>query len=240
MVFSIIFYFLRTNDFYNNRILIADLGGLPWLYAAIGTVFSIIAAFAIQKEWDQWNSLVDAVEGEVDGLDKLYRWSSSFPEPSRTKIHSNINDYLRTLIKEGWRYSEQGLRSPNIESIFDDLSSNIFEISSSPSQLTGTSFTLFSRIIDSRSKRLLLSSRHTPELLQNTLRLGAFLLIGLSLFIGVKNIWLAYAFTAGIACLAYAMFIVVNDLNHPLRPGNWHITTKDYEGLLGRIEKNHQ
>lgn len=237
IVFSLVFYFLRTNDFYNNRILIADLGGLPWLYAAVDTLFSIIAAFAVQKEWDRWNGLVDAVKGEADGLEKLYRWSDNFPEPLRTKIHGNIKDYLNIIVSEGWRYSERDLRSADLEAVFDDLSSNIFEVSSKLPQLTGISFALFSRITDSRSKRLLLSSQRMPELLRSTLRFGAFLLIGLSFFIGVKNIWLAYAFTASIACLAYSVFLVITDLEHPLRPGSWHITTKDYKMLLDRIEK---
>jgi hypothetical protein len=123
-----------------------------------------------------------------------------------------------------------------MESIFDSLSSNIFEVSSSLPQLTGISFALFSRIMDSRSKRLLLSSQRMPELLGSTLKFGAFLLIGLSLFIGVKNVWLAYAFTGSIACLAYAVFLVITDLDHPLRPGSWHVTTKDYQDLLDRIK----
>jgi hypothetical protein len=97
-------------------------------------------------------------------------------------------------------------------------------------------FALFSRIMESRSKRLLYSSAHVPDLLNQTMRFGAFLLIGLSMFIGVTNVWLAYLFTISIACLAYSVFVVLNDLNQPLEPGDWHITTKDYEELLARIE----
>jgi hypothetical protein len=57
------------------------------------------------------------------------------------------------------------------------------------------------------------------------------------MFIGIKNIWLAFLFTASIASLAFAIFLVLLDLDNPLKPGSWHITTKDYENLLARIDR---
>ncbi|MDR3582431.1 MAG: DUF4239 domain-containing protein [Candidatus Pacebacteria bacterium] len=236
VVFSALFYFIRTSDFYNTRILIASLGGVPWLYAAVGTLFSIIAAFVIQKEWEQWNNLVDAVKTETDGLEKLYLWSNNFPEAIRAKVHDSIAGYLEVIIKEGWQFSERGVRSQEIEDIFNELSTTIYKISATAPQLMTISFALFSRIMESRSKRLLYSSEHIPDLLNHTMRFGAFLLIGLSMFIGVANVWLAYLFTISIACLAYSVFVVLSDLNRPLEPGDWHITTKDYEDLLVRIQ----
>jgi hypothetical protein len=216
--------------------LIANLSGVPWLYAVIGTLFSIIAAFVIQKEWEQWNNLVDAVKTETDGLEKLYLWSGNFPEKIRANIHADITEYLKVIIKEGWQFSERGVRSPEIEDIFNALSTTIYTISSTAPQLMAITFALFSRIMESRSKRLLYSSAHVPDLLNQTMRFGAFLLIALSMFIGVTNVWLAYLFTISIACLAYSVFVVLNDLNQPLEPGDWHITTKDYKELLARIE----
>jgi hypothetical protein len=36
--------------------------------------------------------------------------------------------------------------------------------------------------------------------------------------------------------MAYIIYIIIDDLNNPLIPGNWHLTTKDYESLLKQIE----
>jgi len=38
-VFWLIFYFIRTSDQYNIRILLANIDGVPWLYAVVGTIF---------------------------------------------------------------------------------------------------------------------------------------------------------------------------------------------------------
>ena len=239
IIFSIIFYFVRSSDFYSTKVLIENLTGVPALFGAIGIIFGIIAAFVIQKEWEKWDNLVDAVKTEVDGLERLFIWSNNFPEDLKLKIHNDIIEYLRIIIKEGWQFSERGVRSPEIEDIFNALNSTIYEIFAIAPQLMTITFALFSRIMESRSKRLLYSSEHVPDLLNQTMRFGAFLLIGLSMFIGVRTEWLAYLFTISIACLSYSVFVVLNDLNKPLEPGDWHITTKDYEDLLARIETAH-
>jgi hypothetical protein len=39
-----------------------------------------------------------------------------------------------------------------------------------------------------------------------------------------------------IALLAYVVYLVVDDLDNPLRPGLWQITPHDYQELLHRLE----
>ncbi len=234
-VFSVIFVFIRHSTFYDTRVLVESLTGVQTLFGAIGIIFSIIAAFVIQKEWDRWSSLVDAVKSEVDGLEKLYLWSNNFPTDVKEKVHGNIGDYLRLVIKEGWGLSERGERSPEVERIFDELSDTIYHVAATAPQFATATFALFSRIMDARSKRLVYSAEHVPDLLNHTLRFAAFLLIGLAMFVGVRIEWLAYLFTISIACLVYSVFLVLYDLNRPLEPGDWHITMKEYEDLLARI-----
>lgn len=235
LVFWTIFYFVRTNSLYNTRLLLQNADGLPWLYSVVGTVFGMLAAFAIQKEWNEWNALSDAVRGEVDGLEKLYLWSSNFPEKIRDAIHRDIKKYLSIVIKEGWQYSERGEKSRELDDAIGELNASIYCIIDEAPQLMPTAFALLSVVFNHRSARLQHSAEHMPPLLRNTLRFAAFLLIGLSMFIPIWNIWLAFIFTASIASLAFAIFLVLTDLDNPLKPGDWHITTKDYEALLCKI-----
>lgn len=235
IVFGAIFYFVRTNSLYNARLLLSNIDGTPYLYAVVGTVFGVLAAFAIQKEWEEWNALTDAVRGEVDGLEKLYLWSSNFPEKIRNPIHANIKQYLELIIKEGWQYSAKGEKSKEVEDVIAALNNNIYCIFDEAPQLMPTSFALLSIILNNRSARLQHSSEHMPPLLKNTLQFAAFLLIGLSMFIAIRDIELAFLFTASIASLSYAIFLVLRDLDNPLKPGNWHITTDDYKALLKKI-----
>lgn len=237
IIFSVIFVFVRHNTIYDTRIIVENSNGIPALFGAIGVIFGVLAAFVIQQNWEQWNALVDAVKSEVDGLEKLYLWSNNYPPKMRDEVRGEIVRYLQFIVKEGWKSSERGERSPGLEDIFNDLSSTIYGLTTTAPQFATASFALLSRIMDARSKRLLYSAERIPNLLNHTLRFAAFLLIGLSMFVGVPNESLAYLFTISIACLAYSVFLVLYDLSRPLEPGDWHITTKDYEELLGRIRQ---
>jgi hypothetical protein len=234
IVFSLIFYFVRTNDIYNTRILVADLGGVPWLYASVSTIFGVLAAFAVQKEWDAWNTLSEAVNGEVDSLEKLYLWSDHFPDKIKKSFQENIKKYIALVVRT-WRSTERGERTPEIDNALGTLNDDIYRIFTEAPELMPTSFSLFSNVMEYRSYRIQDSARHMPHMLKNTLQFAAFLLIFLSMFIGIKNIWLAFLFTASIASLAFSIFTVLIDLDNPLKPGSWHITTRGYEDLLARI-----
>lgn len=235
IVFGIIFYFIRTSTIYNTRLLVENVDGLPYLYAVVGTIFGVLAGFAIQQEWEEWNALTEAVRGEVDGLEKLYLWSSNFPEKIKGPIQTNIKKYLSLIVQEGWKYTGDGEKSPDIEAVIVDLNASIYCIFDEAPQLMPTSFALLSVIMNNRSSRLQHSAEHMPPILKNTLQFAAFLLIGLSMFIVIRDIALAYLFTASIGALAYSIFLVLIDLDNPLRPGDWHITTEDYKALLQKI-----
>lgn len=237
VVFSGVFYLIRTSDLYHANILLADVGGVPWFYAVVGTIFGVLAAFAIQKQWEKWDTLEDAVRNEADGLEKLYLWSSNFPENIKKKIHLNIEGYLRLVIEDKWQHSKRGQKSVELEKIIEKLNTNIYRIFDEAPQLIPTSFALLSNVLNHRSSRLQHSAEHMPPLLKNTVQFAAFLLIGLSFLIGVKNVWLDFLFTVSAGSLAFSIFVVLRDLDNPLQPGDWHITTESYETLLKKISQ---
>ena len=237
--FSGIFYLIHTNEYYNSKILLADLGGMPGLYSPIGLMFAIIAAFVIQKEWENWSNLVDAVKDEVDSLEELSLWSEHMGDTLGKKVKQLIADYCGVVIREGWRASEYGERSEAAEAVLHSLRDTLFEASGQNQhqyQHAATSLALFTDILKHRRDRLHFSSRHMPDVLRYILIFSMTLLVSLSLLFGIKNVWLDYIFTASIATLAYAVYTVITDLDYPLRPGGWHLTTKDYEDLLQRMK----
>ena len=79
-----------------------------------------------------------------------------------------------------------------------------------------------------------------PIILKRIVFLADILLIILSLFIAVNNVYLDYIFTASIGLLAFALILVIDDLDNPFRPGTWHLTTKGYRSLLEELSELHQ
>lgn len=235
LIFSAVFYWMHVGHHYNNRIILADLGGIPWLYSSIVMLFSILAGFVIQKEWENWNSLIDSVKGEVSALRELWFWSRHLPQEFKGKFNIAIRGYVLEMSKDGLFKSARGERSEQVEKSFTILQDVMFNMSKSGSNLFSTTFSFFTKLLEFRSSRLRYSAHNTPKSLRFTLIFITFLLIILSLFIGIKDIWLDYIFTVSVALVSFIIYIVIDDLDHPLVPGSWHLTAEDYDNLLSYI-----
>jgi hypothetical protein len=216
---------------------LADLGGIPWLYASIGTLFSILAGFIIQKEWENWNSLVDAVGGEVNTLREMWLWSRYLPGETGDVFHNSIHSYLEEMAESGLYKSEQNITSSRIEDSVSKLNAKMFEMFNNQPAIATNAFAFFTKLIEQRTQRIRYSSHHVPRSIKGIILFATALMICLSLFIGVKNIWLDYAFTASLSMLAFVIFLVIDDLDHPLVPGGWHLTAQPYRKLLDEISK---
>jgi hypothetical protein len=236
-VFSGLFFALRTYEAFNENMLladIADLGGVPWLYSVVGIIFSVLAAFIIQNEWQQWSNLVSAVRGEVEGLEQLWRCAQHLPDETRVSLCERIHHYLTLITTKGLDQISRHEHTA-LDHVFMSICDAVYGMLEQP-RLKVALDTMLANIIAHRGRRLLYSFPATPGILKNTLGLATALVIGLSLFIGVQSIWLDYIFTISIALLAYVVYLVVDDLDNPLRPGLWQITPHDYHELLCRLE----
>jgi hypothetical protein len=159
------------------------------------------------------------------------------PEGYKDKLVLGIKSYLKEMTRDGLNKSERGERSKAIEQSFRTLQESLFELSQKDQFLMSTTFPFFTKIIEARTSRMRYSSHHIPEALAKTLIFITLLVVILCLFIGIKNIWLDYTYTLSVSLTAFIIYIVIDDLDHPLLPGNWHLTTKDYETLLTQISK---
>jgi hypothetical protein len=236
LVFSVVFFVLHTADF-TGMIIGADLddlGGVPWLYSAVCLIFSILAGFIIQHEWDQWNALVEAVNGEVSALQHLWLWSQHVPD-LRISLHKALRQYLTVTIQNEWgpdAQSESEAAQKSLSMVWEAVAA----LPPSPG-LVMPATAIVGDLLRHREHRLHSGQRGMPQILKVTVGFADGLVIVLSLFIGVKHLWLDYLFTLSIALLAYVVYLVVDDLDHPLRPGIWYVTSKRYERLLAQLQQ---
>jgi len=236
--FVLFFYFLRESDFYNSRIILADVGGVPWLYATIGTLFSILAGFIIQKEWDNWNNLMDAVSNEVHILKEMWTWSRFLPVEKNQIFNTSIKTYLEEMSNNGLFKSEQNITSRNIEESISAMNKLIFDMFKSEPLIAKNAFNFFTKLIEQRNQRIRYSSHHVPKFIKGIMFFATALMICLSMFVGIKNVWLDFIFTLSVSMLSYVIYLVIDDLDHPLVPGGWHLTAHPYKKLLEEISNN--
>jgi len=235
LFFSSTFWLFRTID--KGKILfvgLSELSGLPWLYSSISLIFSILAAFTIQKEWEHWNELVEAINGEVNALEELLLRCRHVPDCA-DNISAHIEQYLSHILQY-WPTIKEGIRSEEGDRIVSLLRNDIMGAPTESAKVL--LLPLFDDIVRSRNRRIFQSRSHIPKILKYTLVFADAIMIILSLFIGVRNPLLDYIFTVSIGVLAYTIYLVIDDLDSPFRPGAWHLSSNEYKMLLESMKKD--
>ncbi len=234
--FTTIFVIFRSVNVVPMILLKENLTGIAYLYSTIGLIFSIISAFVIQNQWIRWTKLETAVKSETDSLWELVLYMEQVTHIDSKQIKQIMGGYLHSVVGEGWMQMENGEPSHEAEKSLRELQrSAIVMVKNSPED-TSLITAFVQGVTNSRNDRLHYSAGHLPYLLYILIIVSTFMLIFLSLFIAVENIYLDYLFTMSIALLGFLVFTVIEDLNQPFRPGSWHITNKEYRKLLNRIE----
>jgi hypothetical protein len=237
VVYSIFFFLFRFSKFYLPSELKDNLNGISWLYSVIGLIFGIISAFIIQTQWNRWDNLTNAARGEIDGFRSLLLLSNQFPDHIKQQIKNSTITYLNCLLRdEGWRQVDKGERSETVENAIRSLQDLIFHVEDKAPKLADISFSICSDIVDHRNNRLHYSSAHLPYFLKITVNFSAALIIFLALFVYVPNIYFDYMYKISIGLLSFLLYTVINDLDHPYRPGNWHLTNDSYKQLLESLK----
>lgn len=239
ILFSIAFVLSRTT--YYGKIIISqsliDLNGVPWLYSTVGIIFGIIAAFIIEKQWDRWDNLVEASRDEINTLYEMWNWAFDFHgNKEKRELRILVTQYLKA-VNEEWDKTEGGEASLELDMILDKMRENISGMMEDGVKQSQVFQALFSHLDNTREMRLHYSSSHIPVMVRGTFILTTVIIIVESFFVGVNNVWLAYIFIYSISILAYAIYLVVDDLDHPFRPGAWHLTPNNYKKLFDQLEK---
>ncbi|MFA6253840.1 MAG: hypothetical protein WC640_01085 [Candidatus Paceibacterota bacterium] len=238
IIFTLVFWLLRGEEgllISSLPLLMADVGGLGWLYSTIGLIFTLMAAFVIVYEAERWSSLNEAVNNEISAIGELIIWSKNFSTEAQAKLTKGLRDYINLVAKDEWEKSRNGQKSAKIDKPLTELNQAIVSIAKESPEMSDQSFDLFSEILNTRADRIHFSLLHTPRIIINTLVFSDIMLIVFSLFVGVQDIALAYLFELGIAILGFVVYLVVIDLDSPLKPGGWHLTTDDYKELLNHL-----
>ena len=236
ILFTLSFIGLRMIPGMDMKSLISSSEGAGWLYSEIGLIFGVLAAFTIQAQAKEWDELLSSIRKEVNNLRRLFWLSYHLSSSTDTeKLQKCIRDYLDMVVHEEWKDIDTGRRSPKLESAIRVLQEEVFTFSESNPTYSPTATALVRSIFESREERIFQSAKRIPLLLKATIYVGAFMMIALSCFIGVANIWIDFVFTGSIAFLIILIVMVIEDLEHPYRPGNWHITQEAYHMLLDEM-----
>ena len=233
ILFSIGFFIIRHFDIIPMHVLLTETNGIGFLDSAISLIFGIISAFVIQTQWDNWNSLLLSVHSEIKSIRQLLLSSESLSKESSEVITKAIQKYVERVIIF-WHHNEKEKAHKEVVYAIKGIHENICKLRKERN-ITATDSKILYTILNYHNDVLHYSARRLPTIVKILIQFSVFLVIVLPLFIGVRTLWLDYIITLSIALLAFLIYLVISDLNNPLAPGNWHISSEEYQELLEEI-----
>lgn len=238
-VFNVLFFSIRMFNLLPSVNLIENNASLPWLFSAILLIFSIISGFIIQSKWGTWNALIDATHEELSALRELHVLSHHFSTKTQNAVKEKICNYITLILSE----SENGVglehRSRDVDKAIFQLEETIFSIDYSEHPNIGEmAFDLVRKCMEYREKRLQNILHRLPLGVKVFIIFATISSIFTSLFIGVASVAYDYLFTSIIALLAYGIYLLIDDLDHPYSPGQWHLSMKGYKRVLNEIKSD--
>ena len=209
---------------------------LPWLFSAISLIFSIVSGFIIQSKWQTWNELIDAAHGEVSALKQLHMLATHFPMDIQKSVRTDILTYLDLIVDET-SGRKRSSRSEEVERAIYKLEENILDIDYSQHPNIGSlAFDLVTKCLEYREKRLQSVAHKLPRGVRYFMFFATCSIIFTSLFVNIDVMLYDYVFTLLIALLSFGVYLLIDDLDHPYRPGQWQLTKSEYQLMHREVQ----
>lgn len=240
LFFSILFALVRFSGIIPLAWGSGDLTAASALISIIGFIFSVVAGFIIQTKWNIWDKLVEASHGEITSFRQILLLAHHLPDEYKKSIHTEMKLYLTQVVEANWRDFDSGKQRPEAEKAWAALEEKIYSLSESEQTVKWApiAYDLLSKVMEWRQQRYNYSQRHTPVSLKLFLIANVTIISTLGLLLYVSNPIIDYIFTGSIAFLAYSVYLLIDDLDHPYRPGGWHLSLRDYFALLTEINES--
>jgi hypothetical protein len=236
-VFTVIFFAIRFFNLLPQTKLQENINSIPWLFSAISLIFSIICGFVIQSRWHMWDELIDATREELSSFRQLHIMAHHFPQQIKQAIRLQIAKYLELVIVEIKTEYNVRTRSDQAENVLYQLEDIMFLARKKHPESGVMGFDILRSCMNYREQRLQNNAHKLPPGIKIFIISATVAIIVSSLFIGVDSLLYDYLFTLIIGLLSYGIYLVIDDLDHPYRPGDWHLKTDGYDNLLTEIRK---
>lgn len=237
VAFTMLFWAVRLSNILPQTTLNEDLKSIPVLFGVGNFLFSIISGFVIQVQWRKWDILMDATRGEVSTLRQLFIVAHHFPVKERNDIRFHIYRYLDIYCKGSTSAKGKDLRfrSKKVDDALVRIEDTMFAVSKKYPDVGTWAFTYLTRAMEYREIKLQSSMHRLPLPIRIFLTFATGTVILGSLFLPFVNFIYNYYFTLIVASLAFGIILIVDDFDHPFRPGIYYLSVDPHKHLRNEI-----
>lgn len=214
-----------------------DADGIGALIHIIGTLYSVLYAFATYVIWGQFTAVENEILKESGSLKNLLVFSRPLAEKERDPIVRAVKTYARNVVETEWGALSRKEETDRTDRMFLQIVSSVIE--ARPKDDAQQS--IFERLLDianqasaHRDERLALSVKRMPRTLFIFVSVTAIMILLLVLCYPFHSVVLGLASVAITSTLLLFAHFVLTDLDNPFE-GTWNVGNEPFGELITKF-----
>jgi hypothetical protein len=213
-----LYFALRLAGF--HKLFADDAEGIAALLTIIGTLYSVVYAFATYVIWGQFAAVENEILQESGALKDLILFSKGLKETLRDPIVRSVRAYARAVGESEWGMLSRGEGTEKTDKMFSAIITSVIE--AKPDDISER--TTHEHLLQIANQ----ASSHRDE----RLALSAPIVF-LLLFFPFHNIVLGVLSMAVTTTLLFFAHFVLTDLDNPFE-GTWNVGSQPFEDLASK------
>ncbi|MBV8141233.1 MAG: DUF4239 domain-containing protein [Verrucomicrobia bacterium] len=207
-----------------------------YFLGAVCVFYGITLGLLAVATWQTYSDVGTRVGEEAAAVGALYRDVSSFPDPNRLELQSNLRQYTRQVIDVAWPQQRRGIVPQDEGVTLSALQRNLsrFEPATEGQKaIYAEAYHGFTQIAELRGRRLQSVNDGLAGPLWIVVLAGAFLTIALTWFFDMRSQSMHLWMTALLSALLGLLIYLLAALDNPFR-GEISISPEAFEIMYAR------
>ena len=232
---AVVLYLVRIAGF--HKFFENDAEGIGALLRIVGTLYSVVYAFAIYVIWGQFASVESEIQKESGALKDLLLFSQRLKETVREPMVRAVKTYARGVAETEWSALAACEGTEKTDKQFSAVISSVTEVKPEDD----TERILYQRLLEianqasaHRDERLALSVKRMPRTLLVFVTLTAAMILFLLFFFPFRNVVFGLVAVAITAMVLFFANFVLTDLDNPFE-GTWNVGSEPFAELITKL-----
>jgi len=216
-----------------HRFFANDAEGVGALLRIIGTLYSVVYAFAIYVIWGQFAAVENEIVKESGALSDLVLFSKPLKEITREPIVRSVRAYAHGVVESEWATLSHQKSTEKTDRLFSSVISSVTEAKledASGGRVHERLLEISNQASAHRQERLAVSAKRMPRTLMLFVTVTACTIPFLFLFFPFQNLALGIISIAIATMLLFFANFVLTDLDNPFE-GTWNVNSNAFNEL---------
>lgn len=216
-----------------HKLFANDAEGIGALLQIIGTLYSVVYAFATYVIWGQFAAVEDEILKESGALKDLILFSRRLKESVRDPVVRAIRAYARAVVESEWGALSHGDDTERTDKLFAGIISSVTDLTveeDSERRIHEGLLEIANQASAHRDERLAISAKRIPRTLLLFVMLTALTILLLLFFFPFHSLVLGVAALALTTMLLFFAHFVLTDLDNPFE-GTWNVNSEPFGDL---------